>query len=99
MEEWLPKYNIEYIFLGKELGGHRQGGYKIYMKTEQFVGGIEKLMEISKQKKACIMCMEPNPKYCHRRFISACLEEKGIEVVRILKKGQTNLPAFTNSKA
>jgi len=96
MERWLPENGIEYIFLGKELGGYRRGGYQAYMKTEQFREGVKKLIEISKQNRTCIMCMEPNPKYCHRRFISTRLEEKDIEVVHILKKGQVSLLKFAN---
>jgi uncharacterized protein (DUF488 family) len=95
MERWLPEYGIRYIFLGDELGGYRRGGYQTYMKTEQFREGIEKLVEISKQNRTCIMCMEPNPKYCHRRFISAYLEED-VEIVHILKKEQVNLLKFEN---
>jgi len=95
IEKWLPQYGIEYMFLGEELGGYRRGGYQAYMKTKQFREGMEKLIEVSKQNKACIMCMEPNPKYCHRRFISTYLEEKDVEVVHILKKGQASLLEFT----
>jgi len=96
MEKWLPENGVKYVFLGKELGGYRRDGYQAYMKTEQFREGIEKLIEISKQNRTCIMCMEPNPKYCHRRFISAYLEGKGIGVVHILKKGQVSLLKFAN---
>ena len=96
MEKWLPENGIKYIFLGKELGGYRRGGYRAYMKTDQFREGIEKLIEISKKYRTCIMCMEPNSKYCHRRFISAHLEVKGIEVVHILKEGQVSLLKFKN---
>lgn len=56
--------------------------------------GFKRLLEIAKQKKVCIMCLEPNPKYCHRRYISAHLEEKGVKVMHILKKGQTSLIKF-----
>ena len=31
MERWLPQYGIEYVWLGKELGGYRPGGYKRHM--------------------------------------------------------------------
>ena len=96
MEKWLPEYRIEYVFLGNELGGYRRGGYQAYMKTEQFKEGIEKLIEISKQGRTCIMCMEPNPKYCHRRFVSTYLEGQDAEVVHILKKGQVSLLKFAN---
>ena len=49
---------------------------------------VGKLTEIAKQTRTCIMCMEPNPKYCHRRFISAHLERKGVNVIHIVAKGQ-----------
>ena len=91
MERWLGDHGIDYVWMGEELGGYRRGGYKAYTETEQFKDGIKKLLEIAKQKKACIMCLEPNPKYCHRRYISAYLDRKGVNVMHILKKGQTNL--------
>jgi uncharacterized protein (DUF488 family) len=91
MEKWLPEHGIEYVWLGKELGGYRQGGYKRHMRTKLFREGIKKLLEIAKAKRTCIMCMEVKPKYCHRRFISAHLERKGVKVIHIIGKGQTSL--------
>ena len=88
MEKWLPDYRVEYVWLGKELGGYRRGGYEAHMKTELFGEGMKKLLEIAREKRACVMCLEPNPKHCHRRYISAQLERRGIEVVHILKKEQ-----------
>jgi len=94
MERWLPQHGIEYVWLGKELGGYRRGGYGAHMKTELFREGIEKLLELARQKRVCIMCMEKNPKYCHRRFLTAYLERKGVEVIHILEKGQVSLTKF-----
>ena len=91
MEKWLPEHGIEYVWLGKELGGYRKGGYKRHMRTKLFREGIKKLLEIASQKRTCIMCMEPNPKYCHRRFIAAHLERKGVKVTHIIAKGQQSL--------
>ena len=91
MERWLPEHGVEYVWLGKELGGYRRGGYQAHMKTRLFREGVKKLLELAKQGRACIMCMEKNPKYCHRRFVSAHLERKGVEVVHILEKGQVSL--------
>ncbi|MCD6431650.1 DUF488 domain-containing protein [Candidatus Bathyarchaeota archaeon] len=91
LEKWLPKQGIEYVWLGEELGGYRRGGYKKHMRTELFREGIKKLLEIARTKRTCIMCMEVNPKYCHRRFISAHLERKGVRVIHIINKGQRNL--------
>jgi len=94
MERWLPQHGIEYVWLGKELGGYRRGGYGAHMKTEVFREGIEKLLELARQRRVCIMCMEKNPKYCHRRFLTAYLERKGVEVIHILEKGQVSLTKF-----
>ena len=94
MERWLREHEIEYVWLGEELGGYRRGGYEAQMKTELFREGVEKLLEFARQRRVCIMCMEKNPKYCHRRFLTAYLERKGVEVIHILKKGQVGLTEF-----
>jgi uncharacterized protein (DUF488 family) len=94
MERWLGEHSIEYVWMGEALGGYRRGGYKEYTKTERFREGIERLLQIAHQRKVCIMCLEPNPKYCHRRYISAYLEKQGVKVTHILKKGQTSLISF-----
>jgi len=91
MEKWLPENGIEYVWLGKELGGYRKGGYKRHMRTKLFREGLKKLLEIASQKRTCIMCMEPNPKYCHRKFIATHLERKGVKVIHIIAKGQQSL--------
>ena len=91
LEKWLPEHRIEYVWLGKELGGYRRGGYKRHMRTKLFREGVKQLLEIAEAERACIMCMEVNPKYCHRRFISAHLERKGVKVIHIIAKGQKSL--------
>ncbi|MEM2337041.1 MAG: DUF488 domain-containing protein [Candidatus Bathyarchaeia archaeon] len=94
MEKWLSEHGIEYVWLGKELGGYRKGGYKKHMQTKLFKEGVKKLVKIAAQKKTCVMCMEPNPKHCHRRFIAAYLERQGVRVMHIVAKGQRS---FTNN--
>ncbi len=91
MEKWLQEHGIAYVWLGKELGGYRKGGYKRHMRTKVFKEGVKKLLEIASQKRTCIMCLEPNPKYCHRRFIAAHLERKGVKVIHIIARGQKSL--------
>jgi len=91
MEKWLPENGIGYVWLGRELGGYRKGGYERHMRTKLFREGIRRLLEIAVQKRTCIMCMETNPKYCHRRFVAAHLERKGVNVVHIIAKGQRSL--------
>ncbi len=94
LEKWLPENGVEYVWLGKELGGYRKGGYKRHMRTKLFREGVQKLLEIAKRKRTCMMCMEKNPKYCHRRFLSAYLERKGVEVIHIIEKGQASILKF-----
>jgi len=91
MKKWLPEHGTEYVWSGKELGGYRRGGYKRHMRTKLFREGIKRLLEIAKDKHTCVMCMEVNPKYCHRRFISEHLERRGVKVVHIIAKGQKSL--------
>ena len=64
------------------------------MKTELFREGVEKLLDLARKRRVCVMCMEKNPKYCHRRFLTAYLEKKGVEVVHILEGGQVGLMKF-----
>jgi len=94
MEQWLPEHEVEYVWLGKELGGYRRGGYRAHMKTKLFRDGAKKLLELAEKQRVCIMCMETNPKYCHRRFVSAYLERRGVKVVHVIKKGQVSLMKF-----
>ncbi|MGQ9596280.1 MAG: DUF488 domain-containing protein [Thermoproteota archaeon] len=79
LEEWLPREAILYVWLGKELGGFRQGGYEEYMKIEFFSRGFEKLLEMTRGRMVCVMCLEPNPTYCHMRFIASHLGEAGLK--------------------
>ena len=44
MEQWLPENGVEYLWLGKELGGYRPGGYQKHVRTELFKEGMEKLL-------------------------------------------------------
>ena len=91
MEQWLSESYVEYIWLGKELGGYRSGGNQRHTRTKLFKEGIKKLFEIAAKERTCIVCMEPNPRYCHRRFISAHLEKKKVEVIHITARAQTSL--------
>jgi uncharacterized protein (DUF488 family) len=91
MEKWLLEHEVEYVWLGKELGGYRRGGYEAHMKTEVFKEGVEKLLDFASKRRVCVMCMEKNPKYCHRRFLTAYLERRGVEVIHILEKEQVGL--------
>lgn len=83
----LPARGIDYVHL-RELGGYRRGGYKAYMRTDDFKRGIEKLMQLARQRSTAIMCVESYPSGCHRRFIAGRLRRSGWKVVHIVGKGK-----------
>ncbi|MEM3693982.1 MAG: DUF488 domain-containing protein [Candidatus Bathyarchaeia archaeon] len=83
MEIWLHEACIEYIWLGKELGGYRSGGYEAFMASKDFKRGIEKLLALIHEKKVCLLCLEKNPNSCHRFFIALYLSRLGFEVIHI----------------
>ena len=68
------------------------------MGTPAFREGIEKLLEIARQGRTCIMCMERDPRYCHRRHIAAYLEALGVEVVHIIRRRSRSLPEFAGGR-
>ncbi len=86
MEKWLPENGIAYFWLGEELGGYRREGYEKYMETMSFKEGVRKLLEIAEKSRTCIMCLETDPKYCHRRLIASYLSKKRVRVLHIVKQ-------------
>ncbi len=55
-------------------------------RSEFFLRGIEKLINLSKERTTAIMCTEENPYRCHRGFlITPVLVERGLEVYHIRK--------------
>lgn len=90
VEEVLKENGISYIHI-EALGGYRKGGYESYMETEEFKTALQKLMEIVRNERVCIICAEKFPWRCHRKFISKALEEHGFEVHHIIEKGRIYL--------
>jgi uncharacterized protein (DUF488 family) len=82
LEKELKKNKINYIHLD-ELGGFRKEGYENFSKSEEFEKGIEKLIEIAKDKNVLIFCSELLWFRCHRRYIARALVEKGIKVIHV----------------
>jgi uncharacterized protein (DUF488 family) len=88
LQKLLSSLQIEYHFLGALLGGYRRGGYTDYMKTEDFIKGIQALEEIAKKKVSVVLCAEKFPWRCHRRWIARVLQKRGWEVVHIIDKAK-----------
>ena len=90
---------MNYLFLGKEIGGkpsdpqfYDSDGYVLYSKiagSADFLEGIERLLNGIKQYKIALMCSEENPETCHRRLlIGKVLSDHGVEVLHIRSDGR-----------
>ena len=84
MNPSLAEAGFGYYFLGKELGGYRQGGYEAYTQTLPYLAGMELLERMSSRCRAAILCAERLPWRCHRRFIGRSLQERGWKVTHII---------------
>jgi len=97
LKKSLKESNIQYVFLGQELGGRPQkshlycNGIADYEKISldaSFISGLERLINGSKNYNIAIMCSEQNPLDCHRcLLIGRLLHERKTPVGHILKDG------------
>lgn len=85
MESWLRGAGIGYVWMGDRLGGYRRGGFERYMETREFKEGVEELLKMASQRRTCLLCLEENPRGCHRRFLARYLQRLGVEVRHILR--------------
>jgi uncharacterized protein (DUF488 family) len=92
LEKILEGQGFHYVYLGKELGGFRKGGYLAYTKTTPFQEGIAHLERVGRVSITAFICAERFPWKCHRRFIASSLEERGWKVEHILEKGRVWRP-------
>ncbi len=82
LERSLPSLGLSYSHL-PELGGYRRGGYRRFMRTEEFARGMEKLEKLAERRRVCVMCVEPLSSICHRRFVAEELRKRGWVVVEL----------------
>ena len=82
----LSEVSIDYVYLGKELGGFRKGGYQNYTQTDPYHAGICRLEEIAQKGCTAFMCAERFAWKCHRRIIASTLAERGWKALHIIEK-------------
>ena len=92
LQRSLESEGIQYLYLGKELGGFRKGGYLAYMETDSFQKGMERLEEVGKEKRTAFFCSERFPWKCHRRWVSGKLIQKGWRIIHIIEKERVWIP-------
>ena len=94
----LEDRNLEYIFMGRELGGrpdedemYDEKGHVLYNKlaeSELFKAGMERLRTGISKYRVAIMCSEGKPEGCHRHLLIArVLQDWNIEVLNIQTDG------------
>lgn len=88
LERSIAAKDMEYVYLGRELGGYRTGGYPQYMDSSDFKEGFQALLRMVKDKRGCLLCAERFPGRCHRRFIAQALRREGWETIHIIEKDQ-----------
>lgn len=88
----LKEAGFGYVYLGKELGGFRKGGYPAYTKSTTYQEGILRLEQIGRQSTSAFICAERFPWKCHRRFIASTLQQRGWQVVHIIEKDRVWQP-------
>ena len=81
--------------LGLENKGFRN--YADYMLTDEFREGVEKLLEIARQKRTAIMCAEGLFWRCHRRLVSDFLAANGVTVQHIMPGGELRPHKLTDA--
>jgi len=107
----LAAAGVEYIHM-PELGGRRKAkpdslnmawrnesfrGYADYMETETFRTGIERLMELARERRTAIMCAEAVWWRCHRSLIADYLKTAGMAVIHILAEGKSQEHPYTSA--
>jgi uncharacterized protein (DUF488 family) len=61
-------------------------GFADYMQTEGFAEGLQRLIELSRPRRAAIMCAEAVPWRCHRSLVADALLVRGIPAIEILSE-------------
>ena len=95
-----------------ELGGRRRAkpdslnmawrnemfrGYADHMETDEFREGIDRLLELARERRTAIMCAEAVWWKCHRSLIADYLKAKRVTVLHILGEGKSEEHPFTSA--
>ncbi len=98
IEAALSGDGIEYLFLGKELGGwpeeeefYDEKGrvdYGLLGRSRPFLDGISRLEREIHARTVALLCSEENPARCHRRLlVGRALQERGVTLLHIRGDG------------
>lgn len=83
-QPFLEAAGIRYLWLGRQLGGLREGmTYEEHMRTDTFTKGLEALEQFAREQRTAILCAERFYTDCHRRYLADALVRKGWRVVHV----------------
>lgn len=99
LEPALREAGIEYLFLGKELGGrprerefHDAKGRVLYSRLERtpaFREGIRRVEEEAALRRTAVLCAEEDPFRCHRRLlVGRALVRDGLRLIHLRGDGR-----------
>jgi uncharacterized protein (DUF488 family) len=71
--------------------------YADHVDSDEFKQGIEKLLELAREKRTAIMCAEALWWRCHRSLIADFLKSKGYEVIHIVDAKHTEAHPYTSA--
>ena len=104
LEAVLLEARIQYLFLGRELGGQPQDqeffdrdGRVLYSRLAEsraFQTGLSELERRAAGSRTALLCGEENPAECHRRLlVGRVLDERGWQVVHLRGDGSRQTEA------
>jgi len=94
LAQTLATHTIEYVFLGRELGGRPEGAefyredgsidYARRAAASDFKEAIERLAVLARERRTAILCAEEDPARCHRRLlVTPAIRRAGVAVLHI----------------
>jgi len=97
LEEGLKEYHLEYVYLGKKMGGkpddprfYHDGEllYHLIEDDAKYQEGLIQLLELAGDNQVVVMCSEEDPFHCHRHhLISQSLLKHGFSITHIRGNG------------
>jgi uncharacterized protein (DUF488 family) len=94
----LAARDIDYVFLGEELGGRPQraelytrgvADYEKMVASPEFRAGLARLVALARERRVAAMCAEADPLHCHRcLLVGRALAASGVNVGHILASGE-----------
>jgi uncharacterized protein (DUF488 family) len=107
LERLLAADRIDYLFLGRELGGKPVRGeiepvptsYEARIAKASFRGGIARLLELAGRRRTALLCRERDPLDCHRlHLVCRYLRPRVGEIAHILPDGRSEPQSGTERR-